>query len=372
MNLTICSPQLGIAPESNSGGEVYDREVLHHLSNLGIKSLILLPKNRSYSPNKNFQINFAAIKPMFPPYIFNFFVLPYLNTIYKRKGFDILRIHNPYFVGPAAIFFKRNHPKIPVIASYLHLEQNNILQNFIDKLIINKFDHIITISEFTKKEIIEKYEISSSKITVIYPGIDKKFKPLNKDRKLINKFKLNHKKTLLFLGGLKKRKNPLFLLDLIRRIKDERIILLVAGDGSLKNEMMLRCKKFRLQSKVVFAGFVKEEEKTDYYNLADVVLLPSLKEGFGMIAAEAGACGKTVIASANSSLLEVIYNKKTGFLAKTNNCKDWLRKINELVNNQDLREKTGAVASKYIRKKFSWENNANKHLEIFKRLLKNK
>ncbi len=141
MDLTICSPQLGLSPESNSGGEVYDREVINRLCDSGVKVFTLLPKNRPYLKHKNLTVAYAPIKPMFPPHIFSAFVLPYLIKTYKKVKFDILRVHNPYFVGPAAVIFRQLNPQVPIVASYLHLESG--MNNLIGKIVIKSFDHII-------------------------------------------------------------------------------------------------------------------------------------------------------------------------------------------------------------------------------------
>ena len=88
---TICSPQLGLSPESNSGGEVYDREVIDRLCRSGIKVFTLLPKNRPYTHNSNLKVKYAPIRPMVPPHLFNLFVnsysksLTYLNFLFLLK-----------------------------------------------------------------------------------------------------------------------------------------------------------------------------------------------------------------------------------------------------------------------------------------------
>jgi len=325
----------------------------------------LSAQKRPYPKISGFQVFYAPIKTMFPPYIFNLFVFPFLLKAYKNYHFDILRIHSPYFVGPSALLFIYFHPSIPLVASYLHLEEKSLLQPLIDKFIIKKFDHIITISNFTKKEIKKRYKVSSKKISVAYPGIEEKFKPQEKNRNLVEKYNLKNKKVLLFLGGLKQRKNPLFLLDVFRKINDKQVVLLIAGDGSLKNKLVQKAQNLGLANKVIFTGFVQEKDKVKIYNLADIVLLPSLKEGLGMIAAEAGACGKPVIASDNSSLPEIVKNNKTGLLAETNNIDDWVSKVKIFLKNKGLRRLMGQEAVKYVRNKFSWQKNAEEHIKVF-------
>ncbi len=180
---------------------------------------------------------------------------------------------------------------------------------------------------------------------------------------------MHKKKVLLFLGGLKKRKNPVFLINLFKRLNNKDLVLIIAGDGPLRKEMQSRTKKNALSDRVIFTGFVSENKKTDFYNLADIVLLPSLKEGFGMIAAEAGACGKTVIASDNSSLKEIIINGKTGFLAKTNDIDDWIKKINSLIANQSAAKNMGWQARQRIINKFNWNKNIASQLKVYQKYI---
>ena len=80
--MIIYSPQLGLSPASNLGGEVYDREVISRLCKKGIKVLTLLPKNRAYQKQRNLSVEYAPIKTMYPPQVFSAFVLPYLISLH--------------------------------------------------------------------------------------------------------------------------------------------------------------------------------------------------------------------------------------------------------------------------------------------------
>lgn len=370
MKIVICSPQLGISPDTNSGGEVYDREVLKHLAKEGVVAEILLPKKRRYEKNiTNWQVTHIPIKTIFPPYIFNFIVLPYLFKLFKKTKFNLVRVHNPYFVGLAAVFFKFI-TRVPTVASYLHLENRNLIFTLIDKLIIQQFDHIITISKFTKNEIHQKYKVPLSKISVTYPGVGSQFMPKPKNPVLLKKFSLENKKVLLYLGGLKFRKNVSFLLDLLKEIKDNSVCLLIAGEGNASPFLKLKTRLLGLDKRVKFAGYIQEREKVDYFNLADVFLMPSRKEGFGMIAAEAQVCGKPVLVSDTSSLPETLKTGKTGFVCRAGNKKDWLKKIHLLTSNDKLRRSMAKNAYRFAKSNFSWEKNAKDQKAVFIKLLK--
>lgn len=348
--MKICSPELGLSPESNSGGEVYDREVINRLCQSGVKVLTLLPKNRPYLKHKNLSVKYAPVKPMFPPHIFSAFVLSYLIKTYKTESFDLLRVHNPYFVGPAAALFKKFYPKMPVVASYLHLEPG--INKRIDQLIVNSFDHIICISEHTKTEIIKQLNYSATKISVAYPGVADKFTP-------------HHKKgagfVIMFIGGLKPRKNPEFLLKVLAKLNRPDVQLIYVGTGPLKSKLV--------GPNVKVTGYIPEAEKLNWYHQADAVVLPSLKEGFGMTLAEAGACGLPVVGNNHSSIKEIIQDGQTGFLAKTNDVDDWAGKLLQLIKSPALCRQLGVAGQKLVRSKFTWENNLQVHLKVYENLI---
>ena len=347
----ICSPQLGLAPQSNSGGEVYDREVIHSLCQKGIKVLTLLPKNRAYQKQRNLSVEYAPIKTMYPPQVFSAFVLPYLIKTYKRERFDILRVHNPYFIGPAALIFKKLYPQVSVVASYLHLEAG--VNAWIDRQVVNSFDHIITISKSTKKDIIETLNYPSEKISVAYPGVDQRFKPGEKKR---------IKFTIMFVGGLKARKNPEFLLKIMARLNQRGVELVFAGDGPLKNKLT--------GPNIKVTGFVSENQKPALYHQADVVVLPSIKEGFGMTLIEAGASGLPVVASDAWSMPEIVKDGETGFLARVNDVDDWTQKLIQLIKDRNLCRQMGKNARQLVTTKFTWENNLNIQMKVYENLIR--
>jgi len=366
--LIVCSPQLGIAPESNSGGEVYDREVIKSLCDQEIKVIVILPKNKPYLRHKNLKVYYLPIPFVWPPYFFNLFIIPYLFWIYKKEKFNILRVHSPYFVGLGAIFFHLFYRHIPLVVTYHHLEENKPIFDLINRFAIKFWDHLISVSAFTKQEIIEKYGLEKNKISVIYNGIAFYFKPQKKRKDLIKKYNLGNNKILLFLGGLKYRKNVAFLIRLIARLKIDNCKLLICGSGHLRNKLENLSRRLGTTDKVVFTGFIKETNKVDFYNLADIFLFPSLKEGFGMPVIEAAACGVLSIAARHSSLPELIIDGKTGCLAKFNDINDWKLKIEKLLKNEDLRKKIGKEAQNFS-KQFTWEKTVSQQVKIYNKLL---
>src|SRR5439155_12954775 len=120
----------------------------------------------------------------------------------------------------------------------------------------------------------------------------------------------------LFLGGLKSRKNLVFLLDAWREVTPggPGARLVIAGAGPMLEPLRRRAIRQGQAREVVFTGYVPESEKVAYYNLADLLLFPSSMEGFGFTVAEAMSCGLPVVASNRGSLPALLVDGGGGFL----------------------------------------------------------
>ncbi len=367
--MRICSPQLGIDPGSDLGGAVYDRELLRAMAELGAKIDIILRPQSPYAPAQNWQIHFCKLKPLPIPhigtYLYNLSFLPALFSISRQTKFDLLRIHTPYYLGMGGLLFAKIK-KIPVVSHYHHLENNRAFKA-IDKLIIKKFDKIITISNFSRRQMCKKYNMNNEKVDVVYPGISSKYVPTEKSRKLIHRHSLDSKKILLSMGQLIPRKNLLFLIKVFKEIHktDPDVILMICSKGQQEAELKEFTRKIGLVNKIIFTGYISEQEKVDYYNLADIFVFPSLLEGFGLVAGEAMSCAKPVVASDAASIPEVVQDTVTGFLADPTDIDAFAEKILILLKNEQLRHQFGLNARRRVDQMFRWNIAAKQTLEAY-------
>ena len=229
--LRICSPQLGLNPQSILGGEIYDYQVLKGLAKLGVKIDILLPQNRPYDTTiKNWYVSFLPFTRI-PAYLFNLLELPYLFTAYRCQPFQILRLHAPYFTGIGAWFFKLFHPQVKLVATY-HQARRGWPFDLINRLFIHHWDAIITDSLTAKQDLIQRFNLLPDKITVIPGGAPIDLKPIQRPRRKII--------TLLSMGLLIPRKNPLFLIKVMQRLRQQSlpVRLIICGDGPLKAKLL--------------------------------------------------------------------------------------------------------------------------------------
>lgn len=169
-------------------------------------------------------------------------------------------------------------------------------------------DHILSVSQATKHDLITMLGVSENKITVQPNGIDESFKPLSAEDKTAWREKLNLPNTyILHVGTLEPRKNIPTLLDAYLMLKDAPPLVLVGRMGWLFDETLARIHELQAQGKpIIWRDNIEDMALPAVYANASVLVLPSFYEGFGLPALEAMACGTPVIVSNNSSLPEVV------------------------------------------------------------------
>ena len=181
----------------------------------------------------------------------------------------------------------------------------------------NKIDYLVCVSSRTK----DRFQAWTSTYPVrahILPNtVDmNRFRPMEKNQRLITQYRLNGKIVLLTLGRLERSKGVDEILavmpDLVRDMPN--IVYMVVGGGSDLVRLRAKAHALGLTEKVIFTDRIKEEDKVDYYNLADSFVMPGRGEGFGIVYLEAMACGVPVLASIADGSQEAVLNGRLGVL----------------------------------------------------------
>ncbi len=252
--------------------------------------------------------------------------------------------------------------------SQLTLKQK-IYAKFMLNQAVRKSDIIITVSNFSAEEI-KKYTKTSKNINVIYNGVDfEKFKPIKNERDLEEiKQKYNlPSEFVLYVGNVKPHKN---LRNLILAIKDLNVKLVVIGkkEGFITTESGIfdMIKSFDMENKVLFTGYIQEEDLPKVYNLAKIFAFPSLYEGFGLPPIEAMACGCPVLCSNIPSLNEVCSD--AAYYINPYNPRDIAKGIDTLMKDESIRKQLVEKGFENV-KRFSWEKASKQIIHLFESVI---
>jgi len=297
---------------------------------------------------------------------------PYIKRVYDQKPFDVLRVHSLRFVGPAALWARQRYRlPVPVIAHHHHVDRN-WLNSVIERRVIESCDLLITVSGFSRRQLAKELNVDTSHVAIVYDGISRSLTPQPRDRVMAEKLGLDGHKVLLFLGGLKPRKNLPFLLEVFGKVVttlDDRVRLVIAGSGSEGEKLRRQAREMGIADKVIFTGYVPEADKVRLYNLADVYVHPSSLEGFGMTPGEAMSCGKPVVATAVGSLPEVIVDGETGFLVPSGDRRQFAERVVTLLRDEPLARQFGEAGRRRVESLFRWEMVARRLVELYEQVL---
>ena len=229
---------------------------------------------------------------------------------------------------------------------------------------LSRVEAIITISEFSKKEISDLLNIDRSKIHVTYPGVDPIFAPGKKRiHGLPNRY-------ILHLGNLEPRKNLPLLLDAYQSLpgsfQDKYPLVIAGAKGWCTDEIEKKLRLLRKNGKVTLMGYVPQRSLPDLYRGASLFVYPSFYEGFGLPPLEAMACGVPVIVSNTTSLPEVVGD--AGIYVDPNDTEQISVSIDLVLSDPQLHR---ALSEKGIEraKLFSWEKTARETLTLYKKLV---
>ncbi|WEV48806.1 glycosyltransferase [Acinetobacter sp. ESL0695] len=247
--------------------------------------------------------------------------IKYFNTVKP----DIVHIHSSFagMICRIILFFFIRKPKIvycPHAFSFL-MDNSSIKKSiyaWIEKILLINTDIVICTSEY-EKNISLQYKMPTNKLITIYNSVLPPFH--------IEKVRNNYRNNLikvLFVGRLDHQKGVDILADIIKLV-DDRFEFTIIGDSVVDRKLN---EIFSFPVKKI--GWVTKQELSKYYTQADVIIMPSRWESFGLVAVEANSYGKPVIATNCTSLPEIIENGKNGFLFKKDSASEAVSILNQL------------------------------------------
>ena len=282
-----------------------------------------------------------------------------LFRFYKREKIDTVIFSSSQDLKLGAL-----SAKIAGVRSIVYLRglAAPVKNSFLNRILFrNILTQIVANSEETKRTILQNLgkSIDADKVKVIYHGIDltiydRKIRPVS----LMPGLRPANRPgiTLGNAGRLTSQKGQQYLIETANRLKQKniRFTLFIAGTGEMKTTLEKLISQYNLQEEVVLLGFVEDVE--NFMNSIDIFVLTSLWEGFGYVIVEAMAACKPVVAFNLSSNPEIIINNETGFLIDFPDIEMFTRKIELLINDENLRLQFGKKGRETVEKYFQLDD----------------
>jgi glycosyltransferase involved in cell wall biosynthesis len=286
-------------------------------------------------------------------------------------GLDVL--HSPDFIPP---FRRRCRSVITihdlVFMMYPHFLTKDAARYYgqIDQA-VKRTDAIIAVSQATKMDVMRLLGVPEGKITVIYEAASPIFRPMRSPelvQRVRGRFGIRGD-YILFVSTIEPRKNVSALLKAFRQVLDNYrpdVKLVLAGEkGWLYDDVLAQVRDLKLLDDVLFLGRVSTEELLWLYNGAQVLVAPSIYEGFGLTPLEAMACGTPVVVSNVSSFPEIVSD--AGLQVDPNNIDELAVAIWRTLSDAELR---ACLVEKGLKRAalFSWDKAARETLTLYRSL----
>ena len=249
----------------------------------------------------------------------------------------------------------------------------NKYRRFIVPRIAKKAKAIITVSQFSKQEIMNALQIPGQKITVIYNGVNPRFKMegnIEKNNSFFDKYQLPNKYILHF-GNTATRKNTLGVLLGFKKYVEENenpVNLVISGcRKEVILDLLLRHNLQQIQAYLYLPEYIHPDDLPLLYENAITFVCPSFSEGFGMPIIECMACGTPVITSNTTSLPEIAGN--AALLVNPYNHGEIAHAIQQVVTQPELCQNLQALGFENV-KRFNWENTVTETLKVYEKVLK--
>lgn len=333
--------------------------------------------SRTLKGDKGLKLEAYFLSPFL--FLFGFFAL---LRLVKDKKVDIISSH---WIIPngfiAALVYKITGVPFTVTipGSDVYLGGKNKLFRFMTEFAAKEAKVVLADNEVYIQQL-RALGIKPKRTFIIPYGVNtEKFKPIKKDKKILNTLGIeNGTKIILAVGRLVQKKGFLYLIGampMILKIQG-KVKLVIVGDGDQKQKLLDEVKRLKIEDGVIFAGSISYNELARYYNIGDIFVMPSIRDEFGNIDAspvammEAMACGTPVVATKYALSGNFLEKGKIGFIVKDKDSKDISRAVIVLLKRNGRRDRE-EIRLKAI-ENFSTTSIAQKYTQVLKLAINNK
>jgi len=283
--------------------------------------------------------------------------------IARHLEFDIIHAHD-WLAYPAGMIIKKFSHK-PLVA-HIHATEFDRAGgpgerriHDIEYMGLQFADRVVSVSNYTAREITEKYLLDPSKIRVVHNAFI--------IEKIKEKRRLFPEPTVVFVGRITLQKGPDYFIEIARKVleKTKNVRFIMAGRGDMERFVMERVASWGLGTKFLFSGFLNREEVAKLFSSADIFVMPSVSEPFGIAALEAMSMGAIAIVDKNSGVAEITqYTYKVDFWDIEKMANIIVDLIREPEKMEELSKKSMEEASS-----LKWENQVEKLISVYFELI---
>src|SRR3989442_4741835 len=237
-----------------------------------------------------------------------------------------------------------------------------------ERLIAHGVDRVICASQGEKEMLETHYGVPPQRVSVVPCGVDTaRFRPLGRARVRRHLGMPIKERVVLFVGRIEPLKGIDVLLRAVSHLDGGFRVLVIGGDGKdlgRKGELSALATQLNIAGKVTVLDAIPHADLTLYYNAADVCVVPSYYESFGLVAVEAMACGVPVVASRVGGLKETVQDGQTGYLVPWLCPEPFAERLELLMNNESLRRSLGREA-RAAAERFRWSEVAARVEDVY-------
>lgn len=226
-------------------------------------------------------------------------------------------------------------------------------------------DRIVAVSNWTKQVILDQYGVSADRIEVVHNGIAQI--ESGGEVPAIRAFKEAGYQAVLFVGRMTIMKGPDYFVDLAKRVLAFRpkTIFVISGSGDMEAQIMEQAARSRISDKVIFTGFLRGGELRSVYQMADLYVLPSVSEPFGLTPLESVMNGTPVLLSKQSGISEVLTHALSANFWDVDDMTD---QVCSVLDHQTLKDTLVSNGAKNVAD-ITWTQSAKRCLEVYEAVL---
>lgn len=353
----------------------YVANVLDHLRLLDHENIYRIYTDRRERVLPFTQQNFQHI-PLTLPVAQNYFTWMHLRLPPEllRRPVDI--VHFPFYTMPVI----RNNYKAIITLHDITFEVHPEWYSWKGQVATRHFaryaayhaDAILTDSDSSKQDLLRYYHVAETNVTVVPLGVEARFAVIadyERQKAIRAKYHLTWPQTILYVGSIHTRRNVESLIRAFQQVyrTNHDVCLMLVGKREYPYLDVSRLiDEIGLRERIIWPGYVADDDLPMLYNVADVFVYPSSYEGFGLPPLEAMACGTPVITCNNTSLPEVVGD--AAIFVDPLNIAEMADAMRLLLNDRSLRQN---LSEKGIRRAsaFSWKRTAQETLAVYQRLM---